>query len=185
MKKFGPEMLRMREKEEQKMLLKAYMTATATALAVACPLRAIVTPIIQRQGATKLALLANYLVSYAAVTSSSCANVYAMRVSETETGVEVKNERTGEVIGKSKIAAWEGIKRTMLSRAAYCVPMFVVPALWNMAVSGSRLYRSSRAARVVLEATGVALGLYIAMPINCALYPQQSRIKVSDLEPLL
>ena len=83
----------------------------------------------------------------------------------------MKNEATGEVIGKSKIAAQQGIKRTMLSRATYCIPMFMVPAIWNILVSKSRLYRSNRVTRVALEATGVALGLYIAMPVNCALFP--------------
>ena len=93
------------------MLLKAYAVATGTALAVACPLRAIVTPALARRGAAGGAavMLANYLVSYAAVASSSCANVYAMRSNETITGVPVKNEATGEVLGRSKIAAKQGI----------------------------------------------------------------------------
>ena len=71
----------------------------------------------------------------------------------------------------------------MLSRATYCIPMFVVPALWNMLVSQSRLYKANRTGRIALEALGVALGLYIAMPVNCALFPQQSRISVKELEP--
>ena len=167
------------------MLLKAYAVATGTALAVACPLRAIVTPYLAKKGRAGGAalLLANYLVSYCAVASSSCANVYAMRAHETVTGVAVKNEATGEVLGKSKVAAKQGIQKTMLSRATYCVPMFVIPALWNMLVSNTRLYKGNRVTRVALEALGVALGLYIAMPVNCALFPQQSRISVEELEP--
>ena len=153
------------------MLLKAYVTATCTALAVACPIRAIVTPYLARRGGSAAVLmLTNYLVSYAAVASSGCANVYAMRQNEMVSGVSVRSE-TGEELGKSKIAAREGIKRTMISRATYCIPMFVTPAIWNMCVSSSRMYKSGRLGRIALESVGVALGLYIAMPINCALFP--------------
>ena len=34
-----------------------------------------------------------------------------------------------------------------------------------------------------VEVCGVALGLAIAMPVNCALYPQQGEISVDALEP--
>ena len=155
------------------MLMRAYLMATGTALAVACPIRAIVTPYLARRGGSAaVMMLTNYLVSYAAVASSGMANVYAMRQNEMVTGVSVRAEGTGEELGKSKIAAKEGIKRTMISRATYCVPMFVVPAIWNMLVSSSKMYKSGRLGRVALEGFGVALGLYIAMPVNCALFPQ-------------
>jgi hypothetical protein len=34
-----------------------------------------------------------------------------------------------------------------------------------------------------VEVFGVALGLAIAMPVNCALYPQLGEISVDKLEP--
>ena len=34
-----------------------------------------------------------------------------------------------------------------------------------------------------VEVCGVALGLGIAMPVNCALYPQVGEISVDSLEP--
>mgnify|MGYP000928611569 CR=1 FL=1 len=37
--------------------------------------------------------------------------------------------------------------------------------------------------RAVLELLGVGLGLYIGMPVNCALFPQMSQIAVAELEP--
>ena len=46
-----------------------------------------------------LAALVNYFIGYAAVASSSSANVYAMRMNEMKTGVAVRSEKTGEVLG--------------------------------------------------------------------------------------
>ena len=37
--------------------------------------------------------------------------------------------------------------------------------------------------RILLECTCVAVGLSIAMPVNCALFAQMSKIKVVDCEP--
>ena len=62
--------------------------------------------------------------------------------------------------------------------------MFFVPAIWNLTLTKAKLMpKSLGVTKVLLESLGVALGLYIAMPINCALFPQISRIAVSDLEP--
>ena len=37
--------------------------------------------------------------------------------------------------------------------------------------------------RVVAEFVGVFIGLWLAMPLNCAFYPQFRNIEVSKLEP--
>ena len=48
-----------------------------------------------------VAALVNYFIGYAAVASSSSANVLAMRWNEMKTGVSVTNEATGEDLGLS------------------------------------------------------------------------------------
>jgi len=113
----------------------------------------------------------NYVIGYAAVASSSAANVYAMRMGELGSGVSVK-DASGEDYGQSKVAAADGINKTMLSRVTYTIPIFFLPALWNMALTKARLMpKQLGVTKVVLESLGVALGLYIAMPVNCALFP--------------
>ena len=37
--------------------------------------------------------------------------------------------------------------------------------------------------KIVTEVTGVAIGLYIAMGVNCSIYPQFVPINVNKLEP--
>lgn len=89
-------------------MLQAYSIATGTAIGVAGSLRALQSYFIGgRTGG--LAALATYFISYAAVAASSSANVYAMRCGEIASGVSVKDEKTGEEYGLSKVAAASGI----------------------------------------------------------------------------
>lgn len=131
-----------------------------------------------------IATLATYFISYAAVASSSSANVYAMRCGEMTSGVSVKDEATDTDYGLSKIAATSGINQTMLCRWTYAIPIFFVPAAWSTLLTKlSIMPKKLNLARVILETIGVTMGLFVAMPVNCALFAQQSRILVKDLEP--
>ena len=88
-------------------------------------------------------------------------------------GIAVKNAETGEELGMSKIAAKTAITNTVLSRIVYVVPMFFIPALGNIALSKAGLMpKTMGMTRLLLESFSVGLGLYIAMPVNCALFPQ-------------
>ena len=83
----------------------------------------------------------------------------------------------------SKVAAKTAITNTVLSRILYVVPMFFVPALGNIAFTKMGLMpKTMGVTRLLLESLSVGLGLYIAMPVNCALFPQMSRIKVAECE---
>ena len=114
----------------------------------------------------------NYNIGYCAVAVSSSVNVVAMREKELTDGITVKDDE-GEEIGVSKVAAKEAISNTVLSRVAYVVPMFYIPALFNLAFTKAGLMpKKMGAARIILETLGVATGLMIAMPVNCALFNQ-------------
>ena len=128
--------------------------------------------------------IVNYFIGYCAVATSSGVNVLAMRERELETGISVRDEQSGQELGLSKVAAQQAIKNTVASRVIYCVPMFFLPAIWNFALTKAKLMPARMGfTRVMLESLGVALGLYIAMPVNCALFPQFSKIAVNQLEP--
>ena len=153
-------------------LFQAYCIATGTAIGVAGSLRAIA-PILTKGKTGGIAALMSYFIGYSAVASSSAANVYAMRMGEMTTGISVKDEKTGEEMGNSKIAAAAGINKTMICRVLYCLPIFFTPALFNTLLTKANLMPKQLGfTRVVLECIGVATGLYIAMPVNCALFPQ-------------
>ena len=152
-------------------LFTAYSKATAAAIGVAGGLRA-ATPYILGGSKGTLALMMNYIIGYCAVAVSSSVNVVAMREKELVEGIPVKDEETNEELGISKNAAKTAINNTVLSRIAYVVPMFFIPALWNLALTRAKVMpKQLGVGRVVLESLGVAIGLYIAMPVNCALFP--------------
>ena len=141
------------------------------------------TPFLLKGKTGGLAALVNYFIGYAAVASSSSANVYAMRMNEMKTGVTVRSEATGEALGLSQAAATSGIYQTMLSRVTYCLPIFFIPAGINTLLTMAKLMpKTMGLSRVIVESACVGIGLYIAMPVNCALFPQTSRIKVSECE---
>jgi len=130
------------------------------------------TPYILGGSKGTLALMMNYIIGYCAVAVSSSVNVVAMREKELVEGIPVKDEETNEELGISKNAAKTAINNTVLSRIAYVVPMFFIPALWNLALTRAKVMpKQLGVGRVVLESLGVAIGLYIAMPVNCALFP--------------
>ena len=81
-------------------------------------------------------------------------------------------DEEGNEYGKSQVAARQGIYKTMLCRVTHNLPIFFVPALWNLALSKAKLMpRKMNFTRILIEILGVTVGLYIAMPVNCALFP--------------
>lgn len=71
----------------------------------------------------------------------------------------------------------------MICRCTYTLPIFFIPPVFNMLMSKVRLMPKAGLAKVLVETIGITIGLTIAMPLNCALFAQQSRIMVKDLEP--
>eukprot|EP00354_Favella_ehrenbergii_P003330 CAMPEP_0170462006 /NCGR_PEP_ID=MMETSP0123-20130129/7682_1 /TAXON_ID=182087 /ORGANISM="Favella ehrenbergii, Strain Fehren 1" /LENGTH=237 /DNA_ID=CAMNT_0010727135 /DNA_START=30 /DNA_END=743 /DNA_ORIENTATION=- len=76
-------------------LLQAYCIATGTAIGVAGSLRAMSGLMLKGQTGG-IAQFLTYFIGYAAVASSSSANVYAMRMGEIKSGVAVRDEEGNE-----------------------------------------------------------------------------------------
>ena len=128
--------------------------------------------------------LSSNFINFFAVASSSAANTYFMRKSEMEKGILVKDRETGQEVGVSKIAAQKGVYLTMISRVVYGIPIFIFPGIWNAFFNKVGLLpKTMNPQRVLIELLGVAAGLYIAMPLNCALFPQITTLSVDKLEP--
>ena len=101
-----------------------------------------------------------------------------------EKGITLREEKSGLEFGPSKVAASEAVWSTIKSRTLYLLPICFVPALWNHALHSLKMMPKAKTPLgVCVESAGVALGLWVAMPINCAFYPQWRNINVNRLEP--
>ena len=59
---------------------------------------------------------------------------------ELDTGILLRDDKTGEEYGMSQVAAKEAITNTIYSRIAYILPIFTTPFLWNMTLQKMGLF---------------------------------------------
>ena len=105
---------------------------------------------------------ASNVVAYTAVVLAGNSNVYLMRQAELNKGITLKEEKTGEEFGPSKVASATAIYSTLVSRSIYAIPIFFTPLLWNTALQKLRLMpKANTPLRVAVEVSGVALGLWL------------------------
>ena len=160
-------------------LATAYCMACVVSIGVALTLRKAADRALAGKTGAAVAVAGN-VIGYSAVTIAGNANVYLMRQAELNKGVTLKEEKTGLEFGPSKVAASAAVWSTIWSRTAYLVPIFFTPALWNLALKKMNLMPKPKTPLGIgVEACGVALGLWLAMPLNCAFYPQFRDIEVS------
>ena len=153
-------------------LATSYCAATGGALATALSLNAMV---------KKLPPLVGRLVPFAAVGMANAINIPMMRRSELIDGVEVATE-SGEVVGKSKTAAREGITKVVLSRIGMAAPsMVLIPIIMNNLEKKGILKKYPRiSAPLQIALCGVILSF--ATPLCCAIFEQKASIPVSRVE---
>ena len=131
-----------------------------------------------RTGAT--VAVATNVIAYSAVTLAGNANVYLMRQAELDKGITLREEKSGLEFGPSTVASSAAVWSTIWSRTAYLVPIFFTPVLWNFALKKLNLLPKPKTPLAAgVEVCGVALGLWVAMPLNCSIYPQFRNIQVS------
>lgn len=129
------------------------------------------------------AVVVNSLVNYGAVSFSSSLNVYCMRKPEIEQGISLLDPVTMQEVTTSKVAAQEGITKTIACRWIYLIPIFFTGPLLEAGLRSAKLMPRSSIARRMVEIAGIGLGLWTAMPLCCGFFPQYEKISVKDLEP--
>jgi len=130
-----------------------------------------------------VASLVNYGTNWGAVALAGFCNFYSLRKGELVTGIQVKQLNSDEDFGMSQVAAKEAITKACIARFCYTFPMFFTPVLFNAALSKVNLLpKTGSKMRILTEVVGVGSGLYLAMGLNCSIYPQFVSIDVSKLE---
>lgn len=143
----------------------------------------------------KLAWVAR-LAPFPAVCAANIANTYFMRRAELETGLLVRRPQEqggdgagggGAPVGRSKEAARQAIAETCAVRVLIPAANFIVAPLVLMALERRfEAFNFTRFPRRLLPvqvgATALAMGL--VLPVSLALFPHETSIVVSDMEPL-
>lgn len=76
---------------------------------------------------TRLSVNFQRFVPLPATSLASSLNVICMRWNELETGIQVYEKETGEVVGVSKVAAKQAVTDTTMVRAFLPVPLLLIP----------------------------------------------------------
>ena len=129
-----------------------------------------------------LLTLANSVVNIGAVGFSSSLNVYFMRRNEMSKGISVLDPRTGETVGTSKAAAEQAVRQTITTRWIYLCPIFFTSPIMESLLQSLKLMPTRNPLKMLVDLSIVGLGLAIAIPVCCSVYPQMSSIEVCNVE---
>lgn len=89
-----------------------------------------------------------------------------------------------ESFGLSQIAAKEAISKSAASRFMYTIPIFATTLIVNSTLSKLRMMPTpGKPIAMFVEVASISLGLWVAMPFNCAFFTQYCPISVDRLEP--
>ncbi|XP_066522807.1 sideroflexin-2 [Hoplias malabaricus] len=153
----------------------AYVTATSTALATAVGLNLY----------TKKAppLVARW-VPFVAVAAANCVNIPMMRQQEILNGIAVTDEN-GNKLGHSRKAAVKGITQVVISRVTMAAPGMIILPIIMQRLEKYRFMQKITFLHAPLQVMMVGVFLVFMVPAACSLFPQNSSLAVSKLEPEL
>ncbi|KAL2098765.1 hypothetical protein ACEWY4_005245 [Coilia grayii] len=157
-----------------------YLGAVTSAVSIAVGLSVLVQKAERFSPATRL--LVQRFIPFPAVASANVCNVVLMRYSELKEGISVLDDQ-GKVVGTSQVAARHAILETAITRVVLPMPILVLPPIVMTFLE--RLPLLQRRPRLVLPVHSlVCLAAFsLALPLAISLFPQQSQIHVSQLEP--
>ncbi|XP_078463664.1 sideroflexin-3-like isoform X2 [Lampetra planeri] len=154
-------------------LASAYICATSGAVATALALKSL---------AKTLPPIMGRLVPFAAVAAANCINVPFMRQRELIHGVSVADEH-GVRVSESRIAARSAIAQVVFSRVCMALPAMAIPPVIMNTLEKRPLLKRIPWIGAPVQVALVGLCLVFATPLCCALFPQNSSMPVSRLEP--
>jgi tricarboxylate carrier len=161
------------------------MTSLATsyllAVSISCGVSLAGGKILQKLG-DRLAVLRLFL-PYIAVASASVANVVMVRQSDFRQGVTVFDKETGEDLGTSKIAGRTAVSQVAVSRLLVPLPLLTLPPVIVPAIMKSFFKGKPASWEVTVNLTVIAMLLLVVTPACIAVYPQETIMNASDLEP--
>ncbi|CAJ0606438.1 unnamed protein product [Cylicocyclus nassatus] len=164
--------------------LSTYIGAYCAAVTAACSISAALTYLIKQSKSLPRStqLIVQRFVPLPAVSMASAVNVLCMRWNELRTGIEVY-EKGGKVVGVSKVAAKQAVSDTTKVRAFLPIPMLLAPPCIMPFLERYKWVIGSPYRHLFVNAIVCTLSFAFSLPLALALFPQESPILTSALEP--
>uniref|UniRef100_A0A671TDU0 Sideroflexin 5a n=1 Tax=Sinocyclocheilus anshuiensis TaxID=1608454 RepID=A0A671TDU0_9TELE len=125
---------------------------------------------------TKLYYLSLHLAS------ANVCNVLLMRHTELSDGISVLDDK-GNVVGTSKLAARHALMETSLTRVVLPMPVLLLPPLIMAMLERLPLLQKHSRLGLSVYSMVCLCAFGLALPVAISLFPQNSQIHVSELEP--
>ena len=120
-------------------------------------------------------LLMNLFVSVVASGCANFANTLCMRYTEITKGISVyEDKELKKEIGISNKWAETAVYNTALSRVYMSAISLSIPIALMIGASKMGLRPNSKMPKTLFEATMIAYGLYVGLPISCAIFTNVS-----------
>ena len=158
----------------------AYAMAVASSCSVSYGLNRLLATSKTSLSASSYHLLSK-TIPFTAVASAGVLNVILMRYNEMKHGIDIMDEN-GNIIGKSKTAGTYAVLQTAVSRLVLPAPVllflpFAMKGLMSIPAIQSRTFL-----HFPLSIGTIAVFSYVALPMACGLFPQQSSLSIKKLE---
>eukprot|EP01095_Lingulamoeba_sp_RSL-Kostka_P009991 TRINITY_DN3504_c0_g1_i1.p1 TRINITY_DN3504_c0_g1~~TRINITY_DN3504_c0_g1_i1.p1 ORF type:complete len:326 (+),score=86.87 TRINITY_DN3504_c0_g1_i1:128-1105(+) len=120
---------------------------------------------------------------FPAVAYANICNIFFMRRSELKEGIHIK-DKDDNIIGSSKIAAKSAIFETAITRVCLSIPILLFPPIcMGLLQKYTSLLTTIPRANVIFQTIFSTIGFAIGLPVTTAFFPQDSKIKIEELEP--
>ncbi|XP_028994982.1 sideroflexin-5a isoform X2 [Betta splendens] len=160
--------------------IQGYLGAVTSAVSIAVGLNVLLQKARRFRPTTRL--LVQRFIPFPAVASANVCNVVLMRHSELSEGISVLDNQ-GDVVGTSRIAARHALLETALTRVVLPMPILVLPPMIMAVLEKLPLLQRRRWLVLPVHSLVCLAAFSLALPLAISLFPQMSKISVTDLEP--
>ncbi|KAF7710585.1 sideroflexin-5a isoform X2 [Silurus meridionalis] len=157
-----------------------YLGAVTSAVTIAVGLNVLIQRAERFIPATRL--LVQRFIPFPAVASANVCNVLLMRHSELSEGISVLDEH-GNVVATSKLAARRAVLETAVTRVVLPMPILVLPPMLMAMLERFPLLQTHPRLVLPIHSLVCLCSFGLALPLAISLFPQNSQIHVSKLEP--
>uniref|UniRef100_A0A673JY35 Sidoreflexin n=1 Tax=Sinocyclocheilus rhinocerous TaxID=307959 RepID=A0A673JY35_9TELE len=157
-----------------------YLGAVSSAVTIAVGLTLLIKRAEHFSPATRI--LVQRFIPFPAVASANVCNVLLMRHTELSEGICVLDDK-GNVVGTSKLAARHALIETSLTRVVLPMPVLLLPPLIMAMLERLPLLQKRPRLGLPVHSMVCLCAFGLALPVAISLFPQNSQIHVSELEP--